>query len=841
MSKTTFIQVLAALSSIGSTSLADAFEQRSHRWIAIQAFEKVLQLPNHLPQDAPCDAFYPWVERLRPAVMFADEVRGPGRNFLGVYDADQIFSGMTGIASNTGTQIIEGIIEEDDVSGVFRPGYMDDPIRVLNHFWLPDSNHSDGLLDFHSALQKAQLLWREAVKEYTREGGDRARAFWLLGRVAHLLTDMASPAHVHLDQHTSEDSFEHWLNFRENHLRIGWNASGSDIPQPETLPLPPYSIPQCYDIQLVKLFYSLASFARRYDSDDSGYLLNAASTVQNGRYNSFTARVPVPLLAIEAPLVYMGAPFNRVLKPGEDFEWDDRTGHVYFYNAIAIRMALGDTTIRITPPRQSEAFYNVWETSSRFSTVPGSVLYREHMPALVAAAIDHTAALFLRFQEVTRVRSIEIRNSVSMRFDASGALGTGDGAFGGDGGELGVYFGHHIFTGDGRHGDLSASTNLAAGTYYFRQVYDPCAQLELRIEGDVTIYCQHIFGPNVIVGVPSTETPSRLTVFAGDWKQIYESPGTLTGARAALRTVNIRIDMDGVKPVTLGPGGDGGRFHYYCREPAILAVTANVNGGPGTRGNVLPGGRGGNGGIINLHTADGLAGGSIYAQGGYGGMAEGSHAGNGGKGGSITINAFLSNRLEIYTSGGSGGSVLSNTPQLIGGAGGSGGVASIAIDGSSDQDVASLLKGNFGGGFGGNGGGSGGRGGDAGLIGIDDRTDLVTAEPGAGGRPGSGGGEAGSVGATVDVSFLPEIEPHSCSTDQGPTTVVSISRIERISPTSVRLTIDENAENSYRVIEWSDDLRNWHSLGNALGQSGIHGFIDTELTGFRGKYYRVGE
>ena len=123
---------------------------------------------------------------------------------------------------------------------------------------------------------------------------DKPHAYWYLGRVGHLLQDMASPAHVHLDAHLPEstdvsgDSYERWTQFEDNYKRITYQSANTEIPDVLLLPDPPFSTPACWDRNLTRLFWNLAMFTRGFDSDDSN-----DSLVHHGRFNSYYASAQV--------------------------------------------------------------------------------------------------------------------------------------------------------------------------------------------------------------------------------------------------------------------------------------------------------------------------------------------------------------------------------------------------------------------------------------------------------------------------------------------------------------------------------------------------------------------
>ncbi len=85
------------------------------------------------------------------------------------------------------------------------------------HSWDPDTGQywTDPPVwpDFGSGLVLADWLFGRAVEVYA--GGSQEAAYRILGRAVHLLGDMATPAHVHLDTHLPPfdmDPYELWLN-----------------------------------------------------------------------------------------------------------------------------------------------------------------------------------------------------------------------------------------------------------------------------------------------------------------------------------------------------------------------------------------------------------------------------------------------------------------------------------------------------------------------------------------------------------------------------------------------------------------------------------------------------
>ena len=99
-------------------------------------------------------------------------------------------------------------------------------------------------------------------------------AYYWLGRTAHLLEDMAVPAHVHLDQHVLDTENAEWYSQYASPSStppyvfgdFGAWSTGTSIPDWETLPY--YQNPD--DSGLVRLFYNLARDTSEFDTDDMG-------------------------------------------------------------------------------------------------------------------------------------------------------------------------------------------------------------------------------------------------------------------------------------------------------------------------------------------------------------------------------------------------------------------------------------------------------------------------------------------------------------------------------------------------------------------------------------------
>jgi len=163
------------------------------------------------------------------------------------------------------------------------------------HFWNPDGGPAGGLLDRvgsipvnrdrQNAYQRALGLYGNALDRYR---SDPHAAYYLLGRAAHLLGDMATPAHVHLDPHisdndsTGDDSYEEFLAGRYvHHDRLtGRIAFEKDFPLSGLAAQDLSGLPSDGfegEHPLFRLFLSLARLSQTIDSDDAEGTLDRGS------------------------------------------------------------------------------------------------------------------------------------------------------------------------------------------------------------------------------------------------------------------------------------------------------------------------------------------------------------------------------------------------------------------------------------------------------------------------------------------------------------------------------------------------------------------------------------
>ncbi len=129
------------------------------------------------------------------------------------------------IKSTTGDDIYEGEREEDEYDPIADRHVWDEGGLTIfySHFWdcdNPDllSSGFDPLLGepYPSALHDALYYWNQFVLPYylglNGLSVDKGKAYYYLGRIAHLLQDMSVPAHVHLLPHPGGDPYEDYIN-----------------------------------------------------------------------------------------------------------------------------------------------------------------------------------------------------------------------------------------------------------------------------------------------------------------------------------------------------------------------------------------------------------------------------------------------------------------------------------------------------------------------------------------------------------------------------------------------------------------------------------------------------
>lgn len=108
--------------------------------------------------------------------------------------------------------------------------------NMSNHFYNPLTR--EGLAGFRNAVdyEKARAYWLRALQKYIE--GNKEDAYYLLGRMVHLVQDMSVPAHVQVDPHimwVGDDDYEEWCKDKDKGLQIISNMKGTQWQQPATL------------------------------------------------------------------------------------------------------------------------------------------------------------------------------------------------------------------------------------------------------------------------------------------------------------------------------------------------------------------------------------------------------------------------------------------------------------------------------------------------------------------------------------------------------------------------------------------------------------------------------
>jgi len=103
----------------------------------------------------------------------------------------------------------------------------DSRFRFLGHFWQVDNptpigyiDYDDGLnagfdpiniIPYTSSYRRALIIWDDyVIKNYV--SGKKDKAYYNLGRVAHLLEDAAQPSHIHLDCHPGSEGWQYFCD-----------------------------------------------------------------------------------------------------------------------------------------------------------------------------------------------------------------------------------------------------------------------------------------------------------------------------------------------------------------------------------------------------------------------------------------------------------------------------------------------------------------------------------------------------------------------------------------------------------------------------------------------------
>jgi hypothetical protein len=281
-----------------------------------------------------------------------------------------------------------------------------------SHFWNPYAGPLGGQLRVmnppppQNAWQRGAMLYGQAVALYQTDHGG---AYYLLGRAVHMLTDMATPAHTHLDAHVSDavaslldtqilsaDCFERYLGWHyvtrldmpsdpdpTGRLRFERDFVAAPIRPATPAYLSDGWHPELGD--LYKLFYSMARQSARWDSNN----VNGTGPVGIGGGTlrwplkidvAFSDPASIQVWQVDAsgrrtriePIATVGQ--ARILLPDRRFAGSDRIEVMH------------DGTRTVLPVSQIERFSQIADADCRR-------MAEDLMPKAVA----HTAALYRLF------------------------------------------------------------------------------------------------------------------------------------------------------------------------------------------------------------------------------------------------------------------------------------------------------------------------------------------------------------------------------------------------------------------------------------------------------------
>ena len=342
------------------------------------------------------------------------------------------------------------------------PGLATSHGRVLRHFWDPEGYHLGIFFPLcdsrcESAVVTAARWFEEAVATYVAGNGGgsaKALAYWWLGRAVHLLGDMASTPHVHLNPHIG-----HWpivqADLENDHYVTAWDPPSAEEPFYKTIThhdtgamVPDLNDWGKYpeylgavddfvaDHDLVRIFYSLANKTGTYDSDDS----DGNGEREKGTRNSFRYRIDLECERASAigkvewyRQTTNGASSGppQELGPGIDYEFDVAGGAdntfgrhpkpaLFLYPSFAakfdadgwgllegpydvLKIDVVDSCDSIPNP----AIAAKYDADEEYSIVPASVIRRrEKTGGPLHAAVGHIAALYRQFWDRVNPRAL---------------------------------------------------------------------------------------------------------------------------------------------------------------------------------------------------------------------------------------------------------------------------------------------------------------------------------------------------------------------------------------------------------------------------------------------------
>ena len=187
--------------------------------------------------------------------------------------------------------VVAGSYDEDEAH--YNP--FDELMPSNRHFWNPRGGLYAGLGGWDSGVDRAHKYWsggygvegrydkdwsenngkRRGVKDhgcvYLYQHGDKAKAFWYLGHVAHLLEDLTVPAHVHLFMHIVP-----WMDAYETYMKTAHVRWPVDVSKPV----------ENFD-SLLDIFRATALVTDQYDAGNGGGFSGGVDgTVDRGRRRS---------------------------------------------------------------------------------------------------------------------------------------------------------------------------------------------------------------------------------------------------------------------------------------------------------------------------------------------------------------------------------------------------------------------------------------------------------------------------------------------------------------------------------------------------------------------------
>jgi formylglycine-generating enzyme required for sulfatase activity len=406
--------------------IASLNESPTHEWIAYQAYER-------------------FKGQLAPEI--GEYLKDPQRDWWQPYtDYRDCKVTAAGMKPETGGWILEGAEEEDlynpfggdgYTQGTFMGPYcLNSPqgyVIFNNHFWNPDlDGYKTGLNFFgqaYCALHKALRYWRDYCLPHYR-AGRKAEAYYYLGRIVHLLSDMSVPTHVHNDKHSAqvggEDPYE--SAFQEYYHRDGLSffqdalqpklagcvmADYASLPKRCGLPVNDANSEQ----YLADLFYNLAQQAQHFDSrdvdgnsvgaigDDGKSVYGLAADAGKRRRCAALSRLnPISGNCDTRPILGLA-----LYRSGAKVEWSG-----YDYNTAPCYIFLDDNAVNVlkaSPQNYLLAEFRVFGGTAAERYASSDVYYvddewpdwkiEEVMNAMLPRVVGYVGALYQLFWDAT--------------------------------------------------------------------------------------------------------------------------------------------------------------------------------------------------------------------------------------------------------------------------------------------------------------------------------------------------------------------------------------------------------------------------------------------------------